>query len=542
MLLHRPTGVRTLPKPEWHARITAFQAGEWLALLRAAQDSTTNNSTPTEEAPTAQQQARRARQLVHQGELSAARQALTAGPLAPHTEATLQELRDPARRPAQPYQPIPEHVLQFQPASPTNLPAATLLANVRRARKGTAPGPSGLTAETLRLILDEESITNNFVAVATRLAQAKIPPAISAALGLGRLVALSKPNGRVRGVVVGDLLRRVVARSLAQHHAHTFQQACSPHQYALSTRAGSEAVVHAITSLTELEPTSTILSIDGIGAYDTIARASMLQALAEVEGANTCLPFVRQFYATTSTYIWHDHSGQPHEVLQAEGGEQGDPLMPALFPLGQRAALQTAHSNLQPGETLFAFLDDEYVVLPPHRVRPVYDLLQHHLFHQARIQLNAGKTRVWNQANQTPPNIQTLGPEVWVGGNETPPHEQGLLVLRAPVGSDAYKLQQLQHTRDHNFLLQRLPDLEDLQAAWLLLLFCASPRCHYHLRMLPPNITAAFSTGHDTAVAACLTDLLDTAPMPATSLAIAHLPLNQGGLGLASATILAPSA
>jgi hypothetical protein len=45
MLLHRPTGVRTLPKPEWHARITAFQAGEWLALLRAAQDSTTNNST-----------------------------------------------------------------------------------------------------------------------------------------------------------------------------------------------------------------------------------------------------------------------------------------------------------------------------------------------------------------------------------------------------------------------------------------------------------------------------------------------------------------
>ena len=34
---------------------------------------------------------------------------------------------------------------------------------------------------------------------------------------------------------------------------------------------------------------------------------------------------------------------------------------------------------------------------------------------------------------------------------------------------------------------------------------------------------------------------LDTAPMPATSLAIAHLPLNQG-VGLASATILVPSA
>jgi len=118
------------------------------------------------------------------------------------------------------------------------------------------------------------------------------------------------------------------------------------------------------------------------------------------------------------------------------------------------------------------------------------------------------------------------------------------MVLGTPVGSDAYKLQQLQHTRDqHNFLLQRLPDLEDLQAAWLLLLFCASPHCHHSLRMPPPpNITAALSTEHDAAVAACLTDFLDTAPMPATSLAIARLPLNQGGLGLVSATILAPSA
>ena len=384
MLLHRPPGVRTLPKTEWHTRITAFQAGDWLALLRAAQPNT---------CPPGKKRRR-------------------------------------------------------------------------------------LTAETLRFILDDESITNTFVAVATRR-----PPRNQCSTE-GRLVALSKPNGRVRGFVVGDLLRRVVARTLAQQHALTFQQACSPHQYALSTRAGSEAVVHAITSLTELDPTNTILSIDGVGAYDTIARSSMLQALAEVEGTNTCLAFVRQFYATTSTYIWHDHNGQPHEVSQAEGGEQGDPLMPALFSLGQRTALQTVHSNLEPGETLFAFLDDVYVVLLPHRVRPVYDLLQHHLFNQAHIQLNAGKTRVWNQAGQPPPNIQALGPDVWACSSDTLSQEQGLMVLGAPVGTASYKQQQLQRTREqHNSLLQRLSELEDLQAAWLLPLFCASPRCHYHLRM-----------------------------------------------------------
>ena len=32
------------------------------------------------------------------------------------------------------------------------------------------------------------------------------------------MVALSKPNSRVRGIVVGDLLQRLVARSFAQQH------------------------------------------------------------------------------------------------------------------------------------------------------------------------------------------------------------------------------------------------------------------------------------------------------------------------------------
>ena len=205
---------------------------------------------------------------------------------------------------------------------------------------------------------------------------------------------------------------------------------------------------------------------------------------------------------------------------------------------GPKSSSSNVYSNLEPGETLFAFLDDVYVVLPPHRVRPVYDLLQHHLFNQARIQLNAGKTRVWNQAGQPPPNIQALGPDVWVGSGDTSSHEQGLMVLGTPVGTASYKLQQLQRTREqHNSFLQRLSELEDLQAAWLLLLFCASPRCHYHpdapptsQQHFPPNTTQQSQPFFGRSPNA--SHLTGTGPRPAQS----------GGLGLASATVLAPSA
>ena len=45
--------------------------------------------------------------------------------------------------------------------------------------------------------------------------------------------------------------------------------------------------------LTELDPESTITSIDGICAFDTMSRKAMLEGLAQVPGGSAVLPFVR---------------------------------------------------------------------------------------------------------------------------------------------------------------------------------------------------------------------------------------------------------
>ena len=222
-----------------------------------------------------------------------------------------------------------------------------------------------MTADTLRLLLDDEEPTTQLATVAQQLANAQVPTSIAAAIGFGRVVALQKNNGRVRGIIIGDVLRRLVARSLAQQHATAIHTTCAPRQFALSTRAGTEAVVRAISVATQSNPQHTVLSVDGIGAYDTISRHSMLHGLMNVPIVNRCLPFVRMFYGQASQYIWHDHTGHPHLISQGEGGEQGDPLMPALFSLGQRAALQAIQEQLHPNELLLAYLDDVYAVVPP---------------------------------------------------------------------------------------------------------------------------------------------------------------------------------
>ena len=90
--------------------------------------------------------------------------------------------------------------------------------------------------------------------------------------------------------------------------------------------------------------------------------------------------------------------------------------------------------------------------------------------------------------------------------------------------------------------------MPDLQAAWLLLLFCGAPRCIYLLRVLPPSSTLQFAQTHDAAVLSCLEALLvqeggeEAAALQAPQRRRAHLPLRRGGLGLRSAVQLRPAA
>ena len=73
------------------------------------------------------------------------------------------------------------------------------------------------------------------------------------------------------------------------------ERATSPFQYALSTRAGTECIAHAVEALTDLGHTATVVSIDGLGAFDVVSRQAMLTGLWTVEGGDSAMPFVLQF-------------------------------------------------------------------------------------------------------------------------------------------------------------------------------------------------------------------------------------------------------
>ena len=227
--------------------------------------------------------------------------------------------------------------------------------------------------------------------------------------------------------MAGEEIRRVVARTMAQLLGPAVEAATAPFQFALSTRAGSEFVAHALQFQTEADPEATITSVNGVSAFDLVSRRALLQGLASVGGGDAALPFVHQFYGRPSTYMWEDEEGTVRAVDQGEGGEQGDAMMPLSSPNQTERERSTA--------------------------------LQEELWTHSRIRIHGSKTHVWNQAGLQQDACEALqrvaealDPTARVRrGSELPSVEQGIKVLGTPIGHQS-SLPRIWSAHWHGFL------------------------------------------------------------------------------------------
>ena len=166
-----------------------------------------------------------------------------------------------------------------------------------------------------------------------------------------------------------------------------------------------ECIAHALQAITDLDDRATVLSIDGIGAFDLISRGAMLDGLRSVAGGDSALPFDLQFYGNPSSYLW-ENDRETHETMQGEGGEQGVPLMPCSTVWGN-TTFRSVQSQLPPDERLLVFHDNIHVVSQPERTVEIHDILREDLCGCSRNQIHAGKTQIWNRGRHIPTNHDT---------------------------------------------------------------------------------------------------------------------------------------
>ena len=128
--------------------------------------------------------------------------------------------------------------------------------------------------------------------------------------------ATMQKEGGVRGIATGTSFRR-----LARQFGKQVKSVCSPFQFALSTRAGKDCVSHAIRWTTDTDHEAT------------------------VRWHRSMRPRASQCH--DGQIAWRPKPQVKHVILQAEGGEQGDPLMPLLFFLAVHDALANVQMQLR---------------------------------------------------------------------------------------------------------------------------------------------------------------------------------------------------
>ena len=149
------------------------------------------------------------------------------------------------------------------------------------------------------------------------------------------------------------------------------------------------------------------------------------------------MPHVRQWYAIPSQFRWRDDQGQVHHRTQAEGGEQGDALMPALFCLALHPALQRIKALLPQDATIIAYLDDIYIICDGSDTAEILQQSDTVLGQLCHIDVNVGKLAAWSKTvGPCPRGLATCGPGVWK--SDQPEHLRGIDILGTPFGSDAY--------------------------------------------------------------------------------------------------------
>ena len=109
----------------------------------------------------------------------------------------------------------------------------------------------------------------------------------------------------MRGIVAGAIIRRLVCKTVAKQHAENFLKATSPYQFALQTKAGVEALAHILRVLSESDEEIVVLSLDGIGAFDHVTRATFMRKLESIPELQELLPLTAGLYGSASNFVWN---------------------------------------------------------------------------------------------------------------------------------------------------------------------------------------------------------------------------------------------
>ncbi|XP_068723901.1 uncharacterized protein [Montipora capricornis] len=165
-----------------------------------------------------------------------------------------------------------------------------------------------------------------------------------------RLIPLDKNPG-IRPIGVGEVLRRIVGKTIAGFLKEEIKEAAGALQVCAGHSAGSEATIHAMSQMFVEEGTGGILLIDASNAFNQMNRSAALHNI-QITCKEMSLYIINTYRSPSKLFICG--GGQ---IFSQEGTTQGDPLAMPWYSVNTSIMIQSLRTST-PGVKQVWLADD----------------------------------------------------------------------------------------------------------------------------------------------------------------------------------------
>ena len=576
-------------------RARMFLSGKWVELWEAAQAAAIREPYQHDKVPdgyedVSPENARRAKSLAEQGELSRAMAALSAKPLLNPTDPeVLSALRDmhspqwhapivvpPVPNPPADLYTVEKYQYSLKSVKVKGLTEAVPTVKFVRAhlKNKVAQGPAGDRYEHYTTDADGgvimAAVVNEFV---YRIVNNSMPENVRILFSSSNLMATPKPaDGSPRPIAIKSAISRIAARVVCLQEQDLFASVLSvTGQYGVAIPQGIEVAYHLsslqldylLDGAQTVTPTNAkrpgMLKLDFINAFGSVFRGQIAKQL--VESAPHLLRIFDGHYGRPTTqFVVNPETGKSEAIVLSEcGAQQGDPLGSAFFALGIHKFCEDLQGRF--GDTAIAWIIDDLTVTAPQDTLarvvefclaegPKYGLQLHTL---KGPRGKPGKSALYLPQGTALDQFMQMGIEV---------HNSGIPRIYGDGTSDGFKKLLGAPVGGTNFVSEsalgivnashentkQIGALADKQLEWLLLSYCAAPKIVHLARMVKHSTLGPAIHAHDAAIRGELDRMLagDFRPPPQgiddVRFRIAQLPVRDGGMGLHNMSLVSPGA
>ena len=390
--------------------------------------------------------------------------------------------------------PLPLPHDSVLPVLPSNSPLVTVDADeglvkiIRHMVNGSAPGPSGWTAEMVRVLTEDEDCFTGLAMLLQDITNGTLPDSIKPFLLPSNLIGLDKNSGAsVRPIAIGEIFYRIAAYRGQLYVQQAAKDLLQPIQLGVGVSGGCESIVHNLQhALEQTDQPLAALPIDFKNAFNSVSRKTMLETLYSHPGLQYIWRLVDFAYSAPSNlYVRAPDRSLWPGIYSAQGVRQGDPLSSLLFALTIHPVYEAVILQ-HPTIKATAIHDDLTLVGPPDDLLPAYSTMVT-LSQRLGLQVQPAKCQFVYFHDQTTPLSSTV--HSFLTQNHIPLKQKSAIILGAPIGATIQDIEDLATAtlKDQMQVLQSLlHDAMPIQEAILLLRISSTHKLDYLLRCVPP--------------------------------------------------------